>query len=106
MHALQPNEGDRKPELQFDPVAEGARFGLPAQRSLRLWQQIASATPDSYEAQQRFLAQAASIAKRGGRKPDIGKITRAGSEGTAAVGTAAGPGIPGTPGRDTFVSSE
>jgi hypothetical protein len=71
---------------QFDPVAEGARHGLSAARSLEIWERvIADAASevgryDEDRARRRFHGLAMHVAVGGERFAVVGKATRVGVE--------------------------
>src|ERR1044071_8668820 len=72
----------------FDPVVEGAQFGLAREVSLALWEQACASATDSAgrvdvgDAQRRFRALAAGLAARGGRlASDVGRVTRVEGDG-------------------------
>lgn len=110
----------RGPELDrprdrnaFDPVAEGARYRLPPELSLAIWERVcadatdAAGRRDLAQAQQRFHDIAARIAARGGRlRPDVGKLTRAGVESDGLHRAYADELAIPTPGRQTLVAAE
>lgn len=109
-------ELDRQRERErFDPVAEGARYRLPPELSLAIWERVcvnatdAAGRRDLAQAQQRFHDIAARIAARAGRlRPDVGKLTRAGAESDGGFDRAFHADeltIP-TPGRQTLVTAE
>jgi hypothetical protein len=112
----------RPPELlparggdRFDPLVEGASYGLTPELLWKLWERVCADLTDSAgrrdeeQAQRRFHELAGRIAARGGRlRPEIGRFTRVGIEidgdsmgiwNTDALG-------PRTPGRETLVEAE
>jgi hypothetical protein len=71
----------------FDPITEGARYGLSRELSLAIWERVCLDATDSAgrhdveQARRRFHKLAARLAARGGRvRPDVGRGTRVGAE--------------------------
>lgn len=115
-HWMRPPEFARARERdQFDPVIEGARYGLSRELSLATWERVCADATDSIgrldadQAQRRFHDIAVRIQSRGGRlRPDVGRLTRVQTEilsvprGTWPIDELA----PRTPGRTTRVIAE
>src|SRR5215510_7295396 len=100
---------------RFDPVVEGHHYGLSRELSLAIWERVrADATDhegrcDPQQAERRFHEFAARIAARGGRlQPDVGRLTRVGTEitGVPAGAWAADELAPRIPGRETLFAVE
>lgn len=100
---------------QFDPITEGARYGLSRDRSLAIWERVytdatdGAGRRDTEQARRRFYEIASRMAARGGRlRPDVGRVTRVGVEldgGTARVSGTDELAIR-VPGRETLVATE
>jgi hypothetical protein len=81
---MHPPELDRTREPEpFDPIVQGARYGLLSELLLSIWQRARADATDSAgrcdieQAQRRFH----ELAARAGRlHPDVGRVTRVGSE--------------------------
>jgi hypothetical protein len=109
-------ELDRQRERDpFDPVAEGARYQLPPELSLAIWERVCTDATDSAGrrdlamARQRFHDLAAHIAARGGRlHPDVGKLTRVDVESDSGPSRSLHAHELATPmpGRRTLVTAE
>src|SRR4051812_7640502 len=100
---------------QFDPTAEGARYGLARELLLAIWKHACAEATDSStrrdaeQAQQRFHAIAKRIAARGGRlRPGPGRLTRASVElyDEALRAWLVDDAAPRTPGRETLVTAD
>lgn len=111
----------RPPELErqrsrdsFDPVAEGARYGLAHELSLAIWERVyleatdAAGWCDLGRAQQRFQEIAARIAAGGGRLlPEVGRLTRVEGELWGdTLRSIIDEFAPRVPGRTTRVTAE
>jgi uncharacterized protein DUF4157 len=105
-----PRERDR-----FDPLVEGARYCLPCELSLAIWERVCADATDSAgrrdeaQARQQFQKLATRIAARGGRlRPDVGKFTRVGVEinGDSLGAWSVNELKSRTPGRETLVIAE
>ncbi len=113
---MRPPELERQSQRErFDPVVEGDRHGLSRDLSLAIWERVCADATDSEgrrdteQAERRFHEIAARIAARGGRlRPDVGKLTRVGTEITGVPVGAWGANelAPRTPGRETLVAAE
>lgn len=115
-HWMRPPELARALDLdQFDPVIEGARYGLSREWSLATWERVCADATDSTgridadQTQRRFHDIAVRIQSRGGRlRPDVGRLTRVQTE---ILGVPRGTWPideldPRTPGRTTLVIAE
>jgi hypothetical protein len=109
-----PGSGLQHAHEQFDPVVEGARYGLPRDLSLAIWERSrAEATDragrcDVVRARRRFHEIAADLTPRSsGVRSDVGRLTRVGVE----LESAATPRVRNSlalrvPGRETLVAAE
>jgi len=97
-----------------NPVVEGARHGLTRELSLAIWKRVCADATDGFgrrdteQAERRFHEIAARIAARGGRlRPDVGRLTRVGTENrwhAARCLERRSASSPVTPGRETLVA--
>ena len=109
MRWIHPHELERqRQQRRFDPIVEGDRYGLSRERSLAIWSRVCmDATRDG----RCDLAQAErsfhEIAARGGRsQPDVGRRTRAATDGGPEATWTDDERYPRTPGRETLVTVE
>jgi len=101
-------------QADFDPIAEGARYGLTGELSLAIWARVSADATDGIgrrdvQARRRFHALAAVAARRGGRLlPDVGRVTRVGVEitGLALDPWAVDALATRIPGRTTLVDAD
>lgn len=111
---LQPSErGLHRRSDEFDPILEGARYQLTRELSLAIWGRVCADATDNFgrrdqeQAQRRFHDIAARLAARGGRlRPDVGRLTRVGTELDGVPASAAGELAVRVPGRVTLVATE
>jgi hypothetical protein len=115
-HWMHPPRGERSRERdRFDPIAEGARYQLPPEVLQAIWDQACTAATDQAghrnepQARRQFHELAARRAERGKRsRPEVGKLTRAGTEldGHGHGATIIDELTPPVPGRTTLVDVE
>ena len=108
-------EPGRERGREFDPVAEGRRYGLAPEVSSAIWEYARRGSRDSGRqldeprARERFHEVAARIAARGGALvPDVGRQTHAGVEHHGETPRARSSRVlaPPVPGRTTRVITE
>lgn len=99
----------------FDPIVEGAQYRLPPEILLAIWERVCVDATDSAgrrddeQARSKFHELATRVAARGGRlRPDVGAVTRVGSEiyVDAFAAWSTNELSPRTPGRETLVIAE
>src|SRR5438128_1704292 len=101
-----PRDRDR-----FDPIAEGARYGLPRELLLEIWQRACAEATDpagrrnEVQARRRFHEIAARIAKHPAGRRDVGRRTLTSGGGDAALDDFSDDVGTRAPGRTTRVEA-
>jgi hypothetical protein len=113
---IYPHELERnRTKPAFDPAAEGQRHRLTPDLSTALWARVCAASvdangrPDLEEARRLFHEIAARLSSRGGGlRPDVGRVTRVGTELEGPSPEFLGVDLPAvrTPGRETLTRLE
>jgi hypothetical protein len=115
MRRMRPPEVDSaRTRSGFDPVREGERYRLSRELSLAIWERVSTDATDSNgrcdteQAERRFHELARIAARRGRWRPDVGRLTRVGSEITGVPMSAwrASELRPRAPGREPLVAAE